>query len=99
MRPAVIGSNRAECAIGGSTKTKRTSDEPRPTSVRGVIERNSMGLLSNYRRPVLDPASPNWLGSYCDRERVPGSGLWNNNHVDEGYDPAFLDVLESHAKT
>jgi hypothetical protein len=26
-------------------------------------------------------------------ERVRRSGLWNNNHVDEEYDPVFLDEL------
>jgi hypothetical protein len=69
-------------------------DAPGSKSKRGVIERNSIGLLSNYQRPPIDPASKNWLGSYSDRERVRRSGLWNNNHVDEGYDPAFLHVLE-----
>jgi hypothetical protein len=34
------------------------------------------------------------LGTRSDRERVRASGLWNSNHVDEGYDPAFLDKLE-----
>jgi hypothetical protein len=32
---------------------------------------------------------------YSDRERVRQSGLWNNRHVDETYDPRFLDVFES----
>lgn len=74
------------------------SDEPGPGSHRGIIERNSIALLSNYRRPALDPASANWLGSYWDRERVRGARLWNNNHVDEGCDPGFLDLLETHTK-
>jgi len=69
-------------------------DLPGPSSLRGVIERNSIALLSNYRREALDPPSPGWLGLYSDRERVVRSGLWNNNHVDEGYEPAFLDVLD-----
>jgi hypothetical protein len=30
-------------------------------SLRGYIERNSIAILSNHRKPVLDPASPNWL--------------------------------------
>jgi hypothetical protein len=50
-------------------------------------------LLSNYGKKPLDPASPGWLGRHCNRERVRGSGLWNSNHVDEPYDPAFLDRL------
>jgi hypothetical protein len=68
-------------------------DEPGPASVRGIIERNSIALLSNFRRAVLDPASDTWLGGACPRERVQLSGLWNNNHVDEDYDPAFLDTF------
>ncbi len=76
-------------------------DEPGPGSLRGIVERNSIALLSNYRRDKIDPASVGWLGHHCDRERVRSSGLWNSNHVDELYDPAFLDTLEQlidHAK-
>lgn len=69
-------------------------DEPGPTSLRGMIERNAIALLSNYNRRALDPPSSQWLGLKCDRERVRGSGLWNSNHVDESYDPSFLDELE-----
>jgi hypothetical protein len=59
------------------------NDEPGPTSARGVIERNSIGLLSNFWKSSLDTQSKQWLGAYCDRDRVCKSGLWNNNHVDE----------------
>lgn len=69
-------------------------DAPDPKTDRGLIERNSIGLLSNYMQPPIDAASDKWLGAHCDRERVQRSGLWNNNHVDEGYDPEFLAVLE-----
>jgi hypothetical protein len=69
-------------------------DDPGKASLRGDIERNSIALLSNYRKPRLDAASQNWLGHHCNRERVRESGLWNSNHVDEQYDPAFLDRLE-----
>jgi hypothetical protein len=31
---------------------------------------------------------------HCDRDRVRASGLWKQNHIDESYDPAFLDDLE-----
>jgi hypothetical protein len=68
-------------------------DEPGPQSRRACIERNA--LLSNYKRAPLDPASKSWLGHGCDRERVRCSGLWNWRHVDEQYDPTFLDELES----
>jgi hypothetical protein len=68
-------------------------DSSGPASARGVIERNSIALLSNFGRAVLDPASESWLGRHCDRSRVRDSGLWNSNHVDEGYDPLFLETL------
>jgi len=69
-------------------------DESGPQSLRGYIERNSIALLSNYSKAPLDPPSQDWLGRHCDRERVRNSGLWNSNHVDERYDPSFLDELD-----
>ena len=69
-------------------------DEAGPESRRGYIERNAIALLSNYNKPTLDPPSQNWLGHRSDRERVRKSGLWNQNHVEEPYDPAFLDSLD-----
>jgi len=73
-------------------------DAPGPDSNRGVIERNSIALLSNYGKSPLDGASEHWLGQHSDRERVRRSGLWNNNHVDEDHNVAFLDVLAHCAK-
>lgn len=70
-------------------------DEPGPTSLRGYIERNAIALLSNYNKAPLDPPSSGWLGLRCNRERVRASGLWNSNHVEEEYNPGFLDRLES----
>ena len=70
-------------------------DPPGPKSRRGYIERNAIALLSNYDRTALDPPSRDWLGSNCPHEKVRRSGLWNQQHVDERYDPAFLAVLES----
>jgi hypothetical protein len=69
-------------------------DAPGQSSLRGLIERNSIALLSNFDKPSIDPPTATWLGRYCDRERVRKSGLWNSNHVDEQYDPAFLDLLD-----
>ncbi len=43
---------------------------------------------------AIDAPSAEWLGAYCDRERVRESGLWNNDHVDETPDSAFLDLME-----
>ena len=45
-------------------------DEPDPKSMRGYIERNAIALLSNYGKPPLDPPSPGWLGSWCNRNKV-----------------------------
>ena len=70
-------------------------DEPGPDSLRGYIERNAIALISNFGKSPLDPPSQDWLGHFCNRERVRASGLWNSNHVDQGYDPAFLDALEN----
>ena len=70
-------------------------DPPGPASIRGLIERNAIALLSNYRSPAPDCPSTDWLGHYSDRERVRISGLWNNNHVEEPYDPGFLNEMES----
>ena len=72
----------------------RIEDVPGPENLRGRIERNSIALLSNRGRPPIDPPSAAWLGHQSGRPRVRESGLWNNNHVDEDYDPAFLDTLE-----
>ena len=71
----------------------RCDDAPGGASVRGIIERNAIALLSNFERDPIDPPSPAWLGTFSARDRVRGSGLWNNNHVDEEYDGSFLDVL------
>jgi len=69
-------------------------DEAGPESSRGYIERNSIALLSNFNRTALDPPSSTWLGRRSNRERVRNSGLWNSNHVDEAYEPSFLDNLD-----
>lgn len=70
------------------------SDEAGPTSDRGVIERNAIGLLSAPDSVAADPATEGWLGHHSSRDRVARSGLWNSNHVGEGYDPVFLESLE-----
>ncbi len=70
------------------------NDEPGKASARGYIERNAIALLSSFNKEPINKPSPNWLGHYCNRPRVKASGMWNANHVDEPYDPAFLDRLE-----
>jgi len=74
-------------------------DSAGPESVRGYLERNAIALLSNSNNPPMDAPSPGWLGHLCPRDRVRRSGLWNSNHVDENYDPAFLTVFERHVAT
>ena len=69
-------------------------DEPGPDSRRGFIERNSIALLSHLGKAALDAPSPRWLGLGCNRKLVRTSGLWNNKHVKESYNPAFLDTME-----
>jgi hypothetical protein len=69
-------------------------DEPSTESLRGYIERNATALLSNFEKEPLDPPSAGWLGHSCNRERVRKSGLWNQNHVEEAYDPAFLGCFD-----
>jgi len=70
-------------------------DEPASDSLRGIIERNTIALLSNYERSVIDPPSPAWLGQFSDSPLVRGSGLWNQRHVGEIHDGSFLDKLEN----
>ncbi len=70
------------------------ADDAGPQSLRGYIERNAIALLSNHQRDALDPPSQGWLGAQCDRELVRSSGLWNQKHVDESQDAAFLATLE-----
>jgi hypothetical protein len=76
----------------------RADDDPSASSVRGIIERNAMGLLSNYQRlgtESIDPPSENWLGRHSLHQRVRESGLWNNNHVDEKCDSGFFSILDA----
>ena len=69
-------------------------DRPGPESLRAVIERNAMALLSNYARPATDPASCDWIGHRSNRDRVRRAGLWNQRHVEETHDHGFLDLFE-----
>ena len=69
-------------------------DEPGKQSKRGLIERGAIALLSNYGREAIDAPSDAWLGHHCTSPFVRQSGLWNQNHVRETHDEAFLDILE-----
>ena len=65
---------------------------PDPITGRGYIERNSIGLLSCLTGGIDQPSS-GWLGHDARNSKVRGSGLWNHDHVDDGYDPGFLVTL------
>lgn len=62
------------------------------TSRRGYIERNCIAMLSCATGSV-DLPSPDWLGHHAASAKVRASGLWNVNHVEETYDPEFLNVM------
>jgi hypothetical protein len=68
-------------------------DEPGANSRRGFVERNAIALLSNHDRPALDAPSASWLGNMSNRELVRRSGLWNQRHVTESCDEAFLEYI------
>ena len=73
-------------------------DPAGPGSDRRRIEAGAIGLLSNYRRPAIDPPSPGWLGRRADRAAIRESGLWNIDYVDGRHDPAFLDLLAQYVR-
>lgn len=73
--------------LGVTDEGGRHSDRPR-------IERNAIALLSAFRASAPDPSSGGWLGLGSSYPRVRRSGLWNQNHVNEAFDPSFLDVME-----
>jgi hypothetical protein len=73
-------------------------DAPSPESMRALIERNSIALLSavgGANGVALDPQSVSWLGRRSPSEDVRQSGLWNSHHVRERYDPRFLELLHT----
>jgi hypothetical protein len=75
----------------------QVEDPPSTTSQRAFIERNAIALLSNFGKTPADPPLETWLGLDSEKDRVRRSGLWNNNHVEEIYDPTFMDILEGAA--
>lgn len=73
-------------------------DEPSADSDRAYLERNTIALLSNYQKQSLDPQPTEWLGTHSRSQEIQESGLWNVNHVEESYDPAFLDLFEEQVR-
>lgn len=72
----------------------RIDDPPGSASLRGFIERNTIALLSNYDVPSGIEPTQGWLGLHSGRDKVRRSGLWNQRHVDETHDPAFLEAFK-----
>ena len=96
---ALTAERELEAAVSQTIRQMRVlwiavDDEPGPRSERATIESNAVALLSNWRKPGLDPPSAHWLGHRCRNERVQQSGLWNHDHVDAMCEDGFLDDLE-----
>jgi len=62
--------------------------------LRSYIEKNSIALLSNYEKNIIDENSDGWLGLYSNSDKVKKSGLWNNHYVKIKYESKFLKELE-----
>ena len=71
----------------------RVDDEAGPESDRAYVERNAIALVSNFRKDTYDRRGDDWLGRESLSHEIRESGLWNINHVEEDYDPAFLGRL------
>jgi hypothetical protein len=71
-------------------------DEPSPNSDRAYIERNAIALVSNYGKESIDPRREGWVGHHSPVTDIEQSGLWNINHVEEEYQPDFLETLEGY---
>ncbi len=86
--------------IGGMPFIWLRVDNPSgPSSLRSSLEKHIISLLSNYgkcQKLVVDNASKSWLGKWSPSEYINRSGLWNVEHVADGYvDETFLDVFKS----
>lgn len=70
-------------------------DPASKNSRRAYIERNTIALLSNHAKiDIVDVHSQFWLGQHSSNKDIRSSGLWNSRHVNETYDPDFLNELE-----
>jgi len=72
----------------------KVDDEPGRESMRSYIEKNSIALISNLEREPVDSRSDGWLGHNSPNRKIRGSGLWNSEHADEGYDTNFLEKMD-----
>ena len=69
------------------------NDEPGSGSLRKYIEKNSIALLSNLNG-CPDIPSLSWIGKSCRSTNVQASGLWNSDHVNDNFEPEFLEIFE-----
>ncbi len=85
---------RVSEVIGGMTiLCVGVDDESGPGSLRSYIERNAIALLSNHCSPI-EGGSSEWLGIHSVREEIRSCRLWNLDHINKTYDPAFLDEFD-----
>jgi len=71
------------------------SDASSSHSDRAYLEKNIIGLLSQYQT-FYDPPSETWLGLFSPDERIKKSGLWNLNYLGYEYDRHSLNILEEY---
>jgi hypothetical protein len=67
-------------------------DRPGRDSLRKVVERQAIALLSEVQEPGFSPPAA-WLGCHSDQVAIRRSGLWNVRHVEEPYSHEFPDVF------
>ncbi|MFC5754213.1 hypothetical protein [Actinomadura rugatobispora] len=65
---------------------------------RKAIRANSIALLSMRHSGGVHQVALGWLGLNAENGNVRTSGLWNSDHVDDFYDPSFLDAMEDRVK-
>lgn len=75
----------------------QANDESGTESIRAILERNAICLLSRMSNcgTAADSASEGWLGHYATHTSVQASSLWNVRETTGSYDPGFLDLLEA----
>jgi hypothetical protein len=76
-------------------KVEDSINDMSDNELRDYIEKNSIGLLSNFNNNLKFDQAKEWLGSYCNgHNKVIKSGLWNQDHVDYNYNCSFLDIMD-----
>lgn len=71
------------------------ADDTSSKSDRAYIEQNMIAIISGDMKPI-DLQTENWLGNYNAKRSISYSGLWNVNHVSDGYDEEFIKVFEKY---